>query len=422
MTGVLVGGEPVALLAASSALHEVATRTDDVGRRLAAALAPAATTVMAAAPFAPGRVAAVLQALHTVTASPLAGLAAVGVAYEGVSLQLRHAGQALEAAGAVGLLASGGLGLLRGRQPTVLASAEGIDLRREAVTGSWSVGPVAQNSNVGVREVRRPDGTTFFVVEVATGSGYSSSFGIQVNGVGGYAEGTAGGEVTRRWAVPTRRDAELLLAMVTLGQVPGGPSLPTPTELSVATVGTVTAVGAIALIPGSGASGRAAVRHEVTFLGSGAQRFSTSLSGAGQASLAGVTGTGGSGSVKVTVQRSPSGVVDRLSVTTTTEVDRGRSGQPLLEAGNREATLVEREVAVELTPERRAAAGRIADALARGEEPAPADLHLVAAGPGITRSERTYDVRHQAASVDVSLPQFGGGAAAGVDIAELRRL
>lgn len=421
MNGVLVGGEPTALLEASSALHEVATRADDVGRRLAAALAPTASTVLAATPFAPVRAAAVLQSLHAVTAAPHAGLGTLAVAYEAASLQLRYAGQALEAAGAVGLLASGGLGLLRGRRPAVLASAEGVDLRREAVTGSWSVGPVAQSSTVGVREVRRPDGTTFFVVEMTTGNGYSSSLGAQVNGVGAYLEGMAGGEVTARWAVPTRGDAELLLAQLALPQVPGGPGLPKPTEVTLAVVGTAAAMGT-ALLPGTTASGRAGVRHEMTLLGSGGQRLSTTLGGSGQVAAPGVAGTGGSASVKVTVQRSPAGVVDRLSVTATTEVDRGRHGLPLLEAGNREATLVEREVEVELTPGRRAAAGRIADALARGEEPDRVDVELVLAGDGVKADERTYDVRHQGASVDVSLPTVpSGGGAVAVGTAELRR-
>lgn len=421
--GVLVGGEPAALLAASSALHEMATRTDDVGRQMAAALGPVATTVLATAPFAPLRTGAVLEALAMVTSSPHAGLLTVGAAYEALSTQLRVSGQALEAAGAVGLLASGGLGLLRGERPTVLASAEGVDLRREVVTGTWSVGDLAQSSAMGVREVRGPSGTSFFVVEMTVASGYAPGLGVQVNGVGGYVEGAEGGELTLRWAAPTRRDAELLLAAATLSLAARGlgPRLPKPTEVALAVVGSVTAVGGVAFVPGSAVAGGTTVRRDVTFLGSGGQRFTTSVGGGGQLSLAGVTGTGGSAAVTVAVHRSPAGVIDRVRVTTTTQADRGRHGQPLLESVNREATQVEREVEVELTPERRAAAERIAAALARGEEPDPADVRAVVSGPGIEVSARTYDVRHQGVSADVSLPQrIGGGGGGSVATAELR--
>ena len=424
--GVLVGGEPRALLGASSALGEVAQRTEGLGLRLAQALAPAGTSVAAMIPFAPLRARSLLQAVEIVVASPHAGLGAVVAAFHGTSLQLRQTGQMLEAAGAVGLLASGGLGLLRGERPTVLGSAEGVDLRREAVTGSWSVGDVAQSSAVAVREVRRPDGTTFFVVELTTGTKYARSLGVQVNGFGSYAEAGAGGEVTMRWAVPTRRDAELLVAAVAVAMSPvarrnAAGILPKPTETSLATVGSATGVGSILGIPGTSASGNATVRHEVTLRGGGGQRFATSVGGAGQVGLP-TGGTGGAGSVTVAVQRSPSGVVDRLSVTSTTEADRGRHGRPVLEAGNREGTLVEREVAVELTPEARAAAERIAAALARGDVPAESDLAAVAAAPGIEVGRRTYDTRHQAASADVSPPwRLGGGGVAAVDTADLRR-
>ena len=424
--GVLVGGEPRALLGASSALGEVAQRTEGLGVRLAQALAPAGTSIAAMIPFAPVRARALLQAAEIVIASPQGGLGAVVAAFSGASLQLRQSGQMLEAAGAVGLLASGGLGLLRGERPAVLGSTEGVDLRREAVTGSWSVGDVAQSSAMAVREVRRPDGTTFFVVELTTGAKYAPSLGIHVNGFGSYAEAGAGGELTMRWAVPTRRDAELLVAAVTVAMSPLARRgviaiLPKPTETSLAMVGSATGVGSVLGIPGTSASGSATVRHEMTLRGGGGQRFATSVSGAGQVSLP-LGGTGGAGSVTVAVDRSPSGVVHRLSVTATTEVDRGRHGRPVLEAGNREGTLVEREVAVELTPEMRAAAERIAAALARGDVPAGSDLRAVAAAPGVEAGRRTYDVRHQAGAADVSLPWLvGGGGAASVDTADLRR-
>jgi hypothetical protein len=425
--GILVGGEPQALLAASSALHEVASRTDDVGRRLAAALASAATTAAAAAPFAPGRAAAVLEALGRVGAGPGAGLATVAAALEAVSLQLRGSGQALEAAGAVGLLASGGLGLLRGERPTVLASAEGVDLRREAIAGSWSAGPAGGGSTLGVREVRRPDGTSFFVVEATMSAKAAASAGIHVNGLGGFVEGAAGNEVTMRWAVATLRDAELVAAAASTALVPvaGGLAaawLPKPTESVLAGIVAATAVGGLAMVPGTTSSGTAAVRTEVTSLASGGQRFAASVSGGGQLGLLNVAGTGGAGSARVSVDRSPTGAITRVSLSTTTEVDRGRHGNPLLESGNREATLVERQWDVELTPERRAAAERVATAVACHEAPQRADLDLLGcAAPPAAAEERTYDVRHQQSSVDASVGALGGGGAAGVDTATLRQ-
>lgn len=423
----LVGGEPAALLAASATLYEVASRTDDTGRRLLGALAPAASTILATAPWAPLQAAAVHRTLADVLLSPAAGLATVAAVFHATSLQLRNAGQALEAAGAVGLLASGGLGLLRGERPTVLASADGVDLRREAVTGSWSVGSIGQTSSLGVREVRRPDGTSIFVVEVTTGVKEATAAGIQVNGVGAFAEAGQGVETTLRWAVATRRDAELLLAMVSAGLVPVvgalvGSRLPKPTETLVAGTAAATAVGGVGPIPGlTTASGAVAVRGEVTTLASGTTRVAASISGGGQLGLLGVTGTGGATTAKVTVDRDPAGVVTKVSVSTTTEVDRGRHGLPLVEAGNREATVIERERSVELTPERRAAADRIAAAVARGEAPDRADIdELAEAVRGAAATERTYDVRRQQSSADVAVGKIAGGGAAGVDTAVLR--
>lgn len=425
--GVLVGGEPAALLGASSTLYEVASRTDDVGRQLAAALGPAASTVATMAPFAPRRVAAVGQALAAVTARPGAGLGSVFAAYQAVSLQLLGAGQELEAAGAIGLLASGGLGLLRGERPTVLTSAEGVDLRREAVTGSWSVGDGGRATSLAVREVRRPDGSTFFVVEATTAGKASKGAGVQVNGLGALYESATGAETTLRWAVATRRDAELLLALASASMVPLAGralvSLPKPTEAVLAATASATVVASPGPIPGiATGSATAAVRSEVTTLASGGQRFAASVSGGGQVSLLGTAGTGGAGSVKVTVERNAAGAVTKLGLSTTTEVDRGRHGLAPLEAGNREATLVERELEVELTPEHRAAADRIAAAVASGEAPDRADVDtLIHAAREAKSTERTYDVRHQQASADVALKKYSGGGGAAIDTAVLRQ-
>jgi hypothetical protein len=423
--GVLVGGAPAALLAASSALHEVAYRTDDVGRALAAALAPATTTVLATVPFAPLRGRDVLQALAEVTVSPLAGLASVAAAYEKASLQMRLTGQALEAAGAVGLLATGGLGLLRGQRPTVLASADGLDLHRQSFTSGWSLGDVGGASSLAVREVRRPDGTTFFVVELTTEPRYAASLGVQVNGVGGYVEGAGGAGITLRWAVPTRRDAELLVAAASAALLPGVGArfrdvLPRPTESVLAVTGSATVVGGIAGLPGSSSSGSVTFRDEVTVLASGGQRFAASISGAGQVALLGMAGTAGAGSVRLAVERSPNGAVTQVSLSTAREVERGRHGDPLLEAGNREATLVEHEIDVELTPARRAAADRVAVAVAGGHAPAPADLDELAGG-AVGAETHTYDVRHQLSSADVALGEIGVGGSGAVDTADLRQ-
>jgi len=134
-----------------------------------------------------------------------------------------------------------------------------------------------------------------------------------------------------------------------------------------------------------------------------------------------VAGTGGAGSVKVAVDRSPDGVVSKVSVSTSTEVDRGRHGLPLTEAANREATLVERSWEVELTPERQAAAGRVATAVATGQGPSRADVEeLAGATHGAEATVHTYDVRHQSASADVSLGEVNAGLSGSVDTAKLR--
>jgi hypothetical protein len=414
-----VGGEPEALLKASSAVYEVASRTDDVALEVLDAVGSALTTVGTMALFAPGRAAAVAGALRDVLAAPGAGLPTVAAAYHGASLLLRHTGQALEAAGAVGLVATGALRLLRGERPTVLASADGVDLQREVLTGSWSVGSGGSSSSLAVREVRAPDGTTFFVVEATDGSRYAESLGAQVNGVGAFVDAGAGIERTLRWAVPTRRDAELLLAAASGTLALGGRGfslLPKPTETVHGLAGSATAVGGTA-------SATLSVRHEVTSLRSGGQRLTSSFSGVGQASVPavpGLGGTGGAASAKVTVDRNPGGAVSKISLTTTTVVDRGRHGLPLLEAANREATLVERQWEVRITPEGRAAADRIASAATKGHRPDAKDLEALAGGVDSTRpTERTYDVRHQQASVDVAVRWVDGGGGAGLDKAEL---
>jgi len=424
--GVLVGGEPAALLAASSALYEVGARTGDTGRRLAAALSPAATTIAATAPFAPYRFQAVLLALDDVLASPDAGLATVAVAFHAVSLELRGVAQALEVAGAISLLATGGIGLIRGERPTVLASADGVDVRRESMSvGAWG-GPTGQNSSVVLREVRRPDGTTFFVVELTTLSKGAVSGGVQVNGAGGYAEVGKGLERTMRWAVPTRRDVELLLAQVSATLVPvagtlARSQLPKSTEMALARTASAAAVGTLLAVPGTTGSGTATVRGQVTILASGDQRFAASAGGSGRLGLLGAGGTGGSASASVTVDRNRAGAITNVSVITATEVDRGRGGNPLLESGNRESTLVERRWDVELTPERRAAADRIATDLARGRPPSRADVDTLRRAVNDTRfDERTYDARHQQMSADMAIYKVGGGGSAGIDTAVLR--
>jgi hypothetical protein len=425
--GLLVGGEPLALLGASTALHEAALRTRDVGARLVAAVAPAASTIHASIPYAPAAASAALVAMGRVAGSPTANLGAVAASLEAVSMQLRSAGQALEAAGAVGLLASGGLGLLRGERPTILPSAEGIDLQRQAVTGSWSSSGAGGSSTLGVREVQTPDGRTIYVVEATMLAKEATSAGLQVNGFGAFAEAADGQEVTLRWAVATEHDARLMAAVATAALAPNVgrlllPQLPKPTETVVARTASVTLVGGTHPLSVTSVSGTASVRGELTKLASGGQRYVVSVSGAGQAAIVGVTGAGGAASVKVTVDRDPAGTITKVALSTTTELDRGRHGLPPLESFNREVTLVERDHSVELDSETGAAAHRIAAALTRGEAPAAADIATMrgAAGHAATE-ERTYDVRRQQVSADVALARFDGGGGAAVDTAVLRR-
>lgn len=410
----------MALLEASSAVHEAACRTDDVALSLATAVAPVGPTAVACVPYAPPAAAAVLRALGHVAVGPTSGLGAVAVALEAVSLEMRSIAQHLEAAGAVGLLATGGLGLLRGERPTVLASADGVDLRREAITGGWSSSGVGGSSGLAVRQVKAEDGPTIYVVEATTSLKEAWSLGIQVNGVGLFAEGGTSQEVTLRWAVPTERDAELMAAAATAALIPkvgklALSQLPKPTEATAAV-----AVSGYAVA--GPAAGTAVARVEVTTLASGGQRFAASVGAGGSAGLWGVVGAGGSTSAKVTVDRSPAGAVTGVSLSTSTEADRGRHGNPLLEAGNRGATLVERTYDVELTPERRAAGERVAAAMARGEAPDQSDLEVLADGARHARvEEHTYDVRHQQGSLDVSTTAVDGGAGVAIDTATLRR-
>lgn len=420
--GLLVGGQPEAILAASSTLHEVAFRTDDVAVGLARALGPAATTAAAAMPFAPIQALAVRQALEAVLAAPGSGLGSVAVAYEAASAQLRFTGQALEAAGAATAMATGGVLLLRGEQPEVLSSADGVDVRREAMSGGLSGGPVGATDTLGVRVVERPDGTTFYVVEVSVAAKAAASMGVQVNGVGGFAEAAEGVETTMRWAVPTRADAQMVLAAAGVGLLPtlALGALPPPTEATVAGVVTATGV-ATPLSPVASASGGIGLRNETTVLAGGGSRLGLTFSGSGQAALLGLAGAGGAASLRIAMDRNRAGTLTRLSLATTEEVDRGRHGLPMVESLNREATLVERTWELELDPEVRARAERIAAAIGRGEAPDGADVrgltHVIS---GLGYDERVYDVRHQQLSADVSIPGIGVGGAVGVDTATLR--
>jgi hypothetical protein len=421
--GILVGGEPMALLAASSAVHEAAFRIDNVAARLAAAVVPVAPGIAAAMPFAPAAAAAAALALAKIVASPGAGLPSVAASLEGLALQLQLTGQALEAAGAVGLLASGGLALLRGERATVLASADGVDLRREAMTGAWSAAGVGGASTLGVRQVRTPDGSTIYVVEATMQLKQATSAGVQVNGVGAFAELGEAQEVTLRWAVPTEADARVMVAVAAAALAPGVGlmlRLPTPTETVLARTASATVVGGTSTTTSAAAG--VTVRGEVASLASGGQRYALSVSGAGNAALHGVAGTGGAGSFKVTVERSSSGAITKAGWSTTSEVDRGRHGVPLLEAGNRVATLVERDHTVELDPDTRAAADRVATAVARGEAPSAADVDRVRDAAGdVATEERTYDVRHQPASAEASVHKVDAGGGVAIDTAELRR-
>ncbi len=420
--GVLVGGEPEAILAASVALHEVAFRTDDVGRRLAVALGPAATTVLATVPFAPVQAAAVTGALHAVLASPWAGLGQVGSAYEAASYLLRTAGQALELAGLVTLVGTSGFARLKGQEATVLDRVPaGTEVTREAMSFGASALAAGRTSTVAVRQVER-DGTTFYVVELITSPRVAASFGIQVNGTGGYAEAVAGTELTLRWAVATREDAELLVAQATVGLLPGLElvgSLPKPTEVTVGTIASTTLVSSsLPFLPM--ASGTAVTRAEVTDRLAGGEHLALTISGAGTAGLAGLAGTGGAASLRMGLERE-AGAVTKLTLTTATEVDRGRHGLPPLEAVNREATLEEREWELELTPELRARADRVASAVADGRAPDQGDVRALAnAAAGVEPKVRAYDVRHQQMSVDVGLPEASAGGSLAVDTARLR--
>ncbi|MEO5678965.1 MAG: hypothetical protein ABIS47_04770 [Acidimicrobiales bacterium] len=425
--GLLVGGVPAAILAASSALHEVAFRTDDVGVSLARALGPAATTVAAAAPFLPAQARAVAGALDAVAASPRAGLATVAAAYEAASLQMRLAGQALELAGVAAVVGAGGLALARGGRPTILSSANGLDLRREAMSGGLSVEAVGLNGTVSTRLVERPDGTTFYVVEMTTAPKVASSAGAQVNGVGAFGEAATGVEKTQRWAVASREDATKVVAVLVgaaallpvAGSTPLA-ALPPPTEVTMGTSSSLTAVGGTYPAPTSG-SGSLTVRSEVTRLSGGGERLGVSISGAGQAALVGVVGTGGAAGLRLGLERDRHGQLTQVTVARSEEVDRGRHGLPLLEAGNREATLVEREWTLELTPENRAPAERVAAAVAAGRPPEAGDVAALSrAAANVDPEVRTYDVRHQLASADVS-GEVGLGGSLGMDTATLRQ-
>ena len=424
--GVLVGGEPDAILGASVALHEVAFRMDNVGANLVGALVPAATTVVAAAPFAPVQAAAVTRALDAVLAGPGAGLGQVASAYEAASFQLRTAGQALEVAGLAALVGSGGLARLRGQQTTVLRSAEGVDVGREAMSLGLSAGPAGRTDLVGVRQVRRPDGTTFYVVELVTTPRAVAAFGVQVNGWGGYGESAVGMETTLRWAVATREEAELLVSQASLGLVPvvGDDlvrGLPVPTEVTMGALSSAAFVGT-PLVFLAGATGSLTTRREITMRSGGGQQMAVTISAAGQAGLNGVAGIGGGASVRVGLEQDRHGAITRLSLTTTREVDRGRHGLAPLEAVNREATLEEQQWELELTPEVRDRADRVADDLTEGRVPDEDDLRWLAdAVTGVEPTVRTYDVRHQQLSADVALAGAkGGGGSIAMDTARLR--
>ncbi len=431
--GLLVGGEPTAVLAASSALYEVALRTDNVGGDLVAALGPAATTVMAATPFAPVQAGAVESAMAAVVASPSAGLGTVAAAYEAASLQLRLAGEALELAGVATLLSVGGAALARGERPVVLpdGGGGGVDLRREAMSAGLSLEALGETGALSVRLVERPDGTTFYVVELKSAAQAAASFGGQLNGAGAMATAATGLEATQRWAVPSRHDAELLIAALSASTVlVAGSALnalvgrssfvpPPPTEV---TIGSMASLAGTATSPvvASGMTGTLTVRNEVTVLADGGQRLIVSLRGSGQAALQGVAGVGGAGALAVGVELDPAGQVSKLSLTTSEEIDRGRHGMPVLEAGNREATLVEKRWNLAVTPELRARAERVAGTAASGRPPDEEDIRALSdAVEGVAPQVRTYDVRHQEGSFDVAA-EIGLGGSVGVDTATLR--
>lgn len=423
--GLLVGGEPAAILAASSALHEVAFRTDNVGTSLAGALAPATTTALAAAPFAPAQASAVEQALRAVVASPSAGLGTVALAYEAASTEMRLAGEALEVAGLASLLAAGGLGILKGQGASVLPSADGVDLQREAMSLGGSVGALGENGTVGMRLVQRPDGSTFYVVELTTSSRVAASFGAQVNGFGAFAESSTGADVTLRWAVGSRAEADRLVTAASASLVPiAGQQLaahmPKPTEATMATVMAATVVGG-SLVPLASGSGNISWRNEITLLQGGGTTLSATARGGGQVALPGVAGAGGGGSLRVGLERDEAGRVTKLTLAASTEVDRGRHGLPPIEAMNREATLEERQWEVEVTPELRGHADRIASAIAGGRAPDGADVRAVSDAVGDQEATvRTYDVRHQQLSANGKIASVGVGGSLGMDSATLR--
>lgn len=411
--GVLVGGEPTALLSASSALYEIATRTDDIGRRLAEALRPAATTIAATVPFLPGPASAVSLALQEVLASPTAGLGSVGVSFFAASQCLRQGAEALEAAGAVGLMARGLIALRMSGVPEILASTDGIDIRRESISGRVSFPGVSWGGNLFLRQVKRPDGSMVYVVERTRSGATGYTYGAQVNSVGAFADISGGNETTERWVVKTQADAEKMATLILTGQMSGHPT-PQPTDTTNATAGSITLVGGTAALSGTG-------RLETTVDRSGTQRFSAILSGVALIGLTGVAGTGKVSSVKVTVERSPAGVINKFTLTRATEIDQGRHGNPLIEAGNRAATLTEHEWEIAVTPERRAEMGRIADDLANRRQPNKADLASVeGAVRNVTPIPRVYDVRHQSISADVAIAPYEGGGGASIDTAVLR--
>lgn len=431
--GLLVGGEPEAILAASSALNEVALRTDNVGAGLVAALGPATTTVLAATPFAPAQAGAVDRALAAVVASPNAGLGTVAGAYEAASLQLRLAGEALEVAGVASLLTVGGAALMRGERPAILpdGGGGGVDLRREAMSAGVSVEAVGETGAVSVRLVERPDGTTYYVVELKSAGTASAVFGVQVNGTGAMASAATGIETTERWAVPTRRDAEMLIATISASLVPAartaltallggsGYEPPPPSEVTIGSVASMAGTATTPLVS-AGVTGNLTVRNEVTQLADGGQRLAVSISGSGQAALPEVAGVGGAASLAVGLELDPAGAVTKLSLTTSEEVDRGRHGLAMLEAGNREATLVEKTWDVAVTPELRGRAERVAVAAVAGRPPDEEDIRALAgAAEGAVPEVRTYDVRHQQTSFDVAV-EIGVGGSVGVDTATLR--
>ena len=422
----LVGGDSEAILGASVALHEVAFRMDNVAANLVTALGPAATTVVATAPFAPVQAAAVQAALAVVLGGPAAGLGQVAAAYEAASYQLRAAGQALEVAGLATLVGSGAVARLKGRQVTVLASADGLDVTREALSFGLSTGAAGVNEAVTVREVARPDGSTFYVVELATTPRAAAGLGAQVNGAGGYVESGTGLGATLRWAVATREEAELLVSQVSLSLAPviGDAltrSLPTPTEATFGDVSSAKYVGTALLFVATAAA-TATIRREATFLSDGGQRLAVTVSGAGEAGVSGVAGAGGSASLRLSLERDRSGAVTSVTVTRAIEVDRGRHGLAALEAVNREATLEEREWELEVTPELRARADRVGSALASRRAPDEEDLRALAdAVTGLEPTVRTYDVRHQQLSADVAIEKAQGGGSIALDTARLRR-